>query len=280
MKKYIFIILFISAFNLVKAQDELAFKIKYLPNHTYQLSSNMSFDIRTDLSSNKDMAAKLASQGITQPIEANFQYNSSGVSNTGTVKADNTFPLIMNMNAPAIKGTINGKPIPIPSKTNIIKIYGSVSADGKLNVDSLAGQKLTDSTAVPIKKMMNSFMGMINFPDHPLKVGESFTQNVPFNVPLGGKSMAINISITYKLTNVSGNKANFDLTQSMNMQLNLGNIKLSVNGGGAGTMVYDIKNSFPVSMNSSISLLVNINSDKINAMATAKISNDSSYVIN
>jgi len=282
MKKYLFVSFFILSVSFARAQDGVIFKIKFLPSHTYLIATNVSGVLTTDLSANKDLAEKLASKGIMQPLVANVQFDNKSTATTGALSADNSFPVTMvKGGTPTINITINGKQIPIPiPKTTEFKFYGHVGADGKLNLDSVGGKKLDDSTAAPIKKMMNSMMGAVNFPDHPIKVGESFTQTVPFNLPMASKGMAMNINVIYKLTSISGDNAYFDIAQVLDMKLDLKNINLSLTGNGSGKMVYDIKNNYPSSSSSDMKMFVTVKSDKINAVATAKISTNTTYQIN
>lgn len=282
MKKYLFVSFLILSVGFTKAQDGVIFKIKFLPSHTYQIATNVSGVVTTDLSGNKDLAEKLASKGITQPLVGNVQFDNKTTATTGALSADNTFPVTMVKGAmPNINISINGKQIPIPApKGAEMKFYGHVSTDGKLNLDSVGGKKLDYSTAAPIKKMMNSMMGAVNFPEHPIKVGESFTQTVPFNLPMTNKGIDISIKVIYKLTSISGDNAYFDIAQVLDMKLDLKNINLSLTGNGSGKMVYDIKNNYPSSSNSDMKMFITVKSDKINAVATAKISTNTSYQIN
>jgi hypothetical protein len=282
MKKYLFVSFLILSASFAMAQDGIMFKIKFLPSHTYLIATNVSAVVTTDLSANKDLAEKLASKGITQPLVASAQFDNKTTATTGALSADNSFPITMVKGAmPNITVAINGKQIPIPTPKGVeIKFYGHVDADGKLNLDSVGGKKLDDSTAAPIKKMMNSMMGAINFPEHPIKVGESFTQTVPFNLPMANKGMAMSIKVTYKLTSISGDNAYFDIAQVLDMQLDLKGVNVSLTGNGSGKMVYDTKNNYPTSSNGDIKMFITVKSDKINAVATAKISTNTNYQIN
>jgi len=282
MKKYLFVSFLILSVSLAKAQDKIIFKIKFLPNHTYQIATNSSGTFNTDLSGNKDLVDKLSAQGITQPLVANVQFGNKTTATTGAISADKSFPVTMVKDGnPTVNVTVNGKQIPIPiPKTAEMKFYGQVSADGKLSLDSLSGKKLNDSTAAPFKKMMNSMMGAINFPEHALKIGESFTQTAPFNLPIGGKGMAMSLKKTYKLISISGDNAYFDIQESMDMQLDLKGVNVTLTGNGGGKMIYSIKNSYPLSSNGDIKMFITVKSDKFNAVATAKFSTNVTYQIN
>lgn len=279
MKKLLFVSFLLLTFNCVKAQKEVLFKIKYLPSHTYQFDGGGTFVVKTDLSSNKDIASKLAAQGITQPINAIIQFDIKGTTTTSAINVDKVTPLIMNFSTPTISGTVNGKPIPMPSKSSNTRIYGHIDANGNLNVDSLNGKKLNDSASNAAKSMMNKMMGLVNFPEQPLKIGESFTRDVPFNFPMA-KGMAMNVKITYKLISISNGKAYLDLVQDLDMKMQMKQMGVSVTGNGSGKMIYDIKNSFPVSQTSDILMTINVQSEKFSASGTAKITGNSTYVIN
>jgi hypothetical protein len=282
MKKYLFVTFLILSASFAKAQDGIMFKIKFSPNHTYQISTNISGTFNTDLSGNKELVDKLSAQGITQPLVANVQFGNKTTATTGALSADNSFPITMVKDAnPTVNVSINGKQIPIPvPKAAEMKFYGQVSADGKLSLDSLGGKKLDDSAAAPFKKMMNSMMGAINFPEHALKIGESFTQSVPFNLPIGGKGMAMSLKKTYKLISISGDNAFFDIEESIDMQLDLKGVNVSLTGNGIGKMIYSIKDSYPSSSNGDIKMFITVKSDKFNAVATAKMSTSITYQIN
>jgi hypothetical protein len=279
MKKILFVSILLLTFNFVKAQNEVLFKVKYLPSHTYQFNGGGTFAVQTDLSSNKEIASKLAAQGITQPINAVIQFDIKGKTTTYTINADKVIPLIMNFSTPTISGTVNGKPIPIPSKSANSIIYGHVDANGNLNVDSLNGKKLNDSASNEAKSMMNKMMGLVNFPEQPLKIGGSFTRDIPFNFPMA-KGMALNIKITYKLISISNGKAYLDLVPDLNMKMQIKQMGLTITGTGAGKMVYDIKNSFPLSQTTDIFMTINLQSEKFSASGTAKVTGTSTYIIN
>ena len=64
------------------------------------------------------------------------------------------------------------------------------------------------------------------------------------------------------------------------MQMPMKQINISITGTGLGKMVYDIKNNFPVSLNSNLFMTINLKSDKFSGGATANITSNSTYAIN
>jgi hypothetical protein len=281
MKNIFSVLLISAAFNFCHAQS-VNFKIKYLPNHTYQLSGNSQITINTDLSSVPQIANALSAQGITEPVNAVANMQMQSTTTTGAIAADGTTPFNMGFSLPSIAVNVNGKQIPIPMNAAMsnVKMYGHVGTDGKMNVDSLNGKKVADSAAVKALSMMNNMFKMINFPDHPLQPGDTFTQEMPLSLPVGGKGFDINIKITYKLISTDGAKANFDIVQDINMQMNIKDkANVSVIGGGTGKMVYDIANNFPSYFSSSADMKVNVKASGMDINANVTSKGEMNYVV-
>jgi hypothetical protein len=278
MKKFLSVALIIAAASFCKAQS-ITFKIGYQPDHNYQLTGNMKMSITSDLSSVPKLSDMLTKQGITEPVNAvlDMQLVSSVI--TGHADAGQPFSYLMSFSMPSMGVTVNGKQMPIPvPKNTATKIFGHITS-GQLSVDSLNGQKVPDSVAQKTMGMMNSMLKMVKFPEHPLKVGESFTQQVPLNIPmLNGVSN--NIATTYTLVSVQGNTANFDVKMDMNMSMDIkGKVKITMTGSGSGTMAYDIKQSFPISYTTNANMQINVKAENINVSGTMQMGGTMNYVI-
>jgi len=279
MKKILLSILITGAVNFCYAQS-VNFKIAYMPDHNYQLSGNMTMNISTDLSKVPQIADQLTKQGISEPVNAVMNMQLSGLVTTGDPGADKTFPYVMNYGMSSMSFNINGKqiPIPVPANSNT-KIYGRVNPEGQLSVDSLNGKKIADSIQQKTVSMMNNILQMVKFPDHPLNVGDSFTQQVPLNIPmLSGVSN--NVATTYTLVSIKGNIANFDVKQDMNMHMNIkGKVDIGFTGAGGGKMVYDISNGFPVSYTTNANMQITVKTDKINVSGNLIMTGTMNYTI-
>jgi len=115
-----------------------------------------------------------------------------------------------------------------------------------------------------------------------MKPGDSFTQTMPFNMPMKGASgdIKVNASVTYKLTRISDGKAYFDMTPSFSMNFAIQKISVDMSGSGTGKMVYSIKDNFPVSKDGSFNLKLKVTSEKVNVDGTAVITSGSTTVVN
>lgn len=263
----------------VKAQQGVVFKIKYQPNKNYQLDAKIGVKANVTLTGDQDLIDKLKSQGITQPVMADANIGYGGTMKTGTLAADNSFPIAINMKLNDVSLQANGNQVPIPPKATekSFKAYGHVSSDNHFRVDSADGKRVNDSTEKKMQKMLDFVQNQIKFPEKPMKPGDSFTQSVPINVPVGGKenNLKIDASVTYKLIKIEDGKAYFDLTNNVNVNFQMKQINAAITGTGAGKMVYSIKDNYPVSKDATINLKIKLTSDKINA--DGKIDVTSSY---
>jgi hypothetical protein len=280
MKKILYLSLILFAFN-AEAQKGVIFKMKYLSNHTYDGTVNMRLSANVSLSGNDTIVAKLQEQGMTLPITLHFAMKMKGDIKTGSKSANGTFPLAMKYSFDDLSGDINGKSFPIPMdklKTGV-QMYAHIAPGGALRADSIAGQKLNDTSAQSVSKMMDMVQKSIKFPDHPMRVGESFTQDMPLSIPVAG-NMKIDSKVVYKLVNIADGKAYFDIQQTMDMRIPIQGDAINLSGSGAGKMVYSIKDSFATAYSTDMNLkfIGTIKTLKIDA--SAKMVMEYNYTVN
>lgn len=254
MKKYIYVLLLLVVFK-AKAQDAVVFKMKYLPGHNYNSGITMNIDCKISLAGDQKVIDQMASQGMTQPIALNMKISMGGVTKTGSSGKNGVFPLTMNYKMDSLKLNLGGKAIPIPATINAdVLVYGHAGRDGKLIADSLGGGKAKDTSQKKMTQMMNAFQNMVKFPDRPLHVGDTFVQDMPFNIPVAGNSMDANSKATYKLVSIDNGMAYFDVIQNMDLNIPIKTERMNLSGSGTGKLVYDIKNSFPADYKVNITL--------------------------
>ena len=283
MKKTFLIALMCLGITQLWAQQGVVFKIKYLPNHNYQ--TNVSVDMKANVTATGDpqILDKLKEQGITQPVNANLSIALGGVMKTGALAADKSVPVNMDYKINNISVSANGNQVPIPPKATEkdIKLSGHISQDWKIKIDSADGKAVADSAQKKMEQMMAMVQKNVEFPDKPLKPGDTFTQNVPMNIPVKeGNNIKIDAGVTYKLVKIAGGKAYFDLTPTFNMNLVIGKVSVVMTGTGTGSMVYSIKDSFPTSKEGNINVKLKVTSPKINVDGTAVVTSKYDCVIN
>jgi hypothetical protein len=284
MKKiYLFAFMCLSVIQLW-AQQGVVFKIKYLPSHNYQSNISVDMKINATVTGEQQILDKLKEQGITQPVDANLSLALGGVMKTGALGADNSIPMSMDYKLSNISVSANGKQFPIPPKATEkdIKASGHISQDWKIKLDSADGKAVADTAQKKMQQMMNMLQKQIQFPDKPLKPGDSFTQGAPMNIPIGkdGTSAKVNADVTYKLVRIADGKAYFDMIPNFSLNVQVKNISVDMSGTGTGKMVYSIKDNFPLSKEGNITMKIKVTSPKINVDGTAKVTSKYDCVIN
>jgi len=280
MKKLIYLSLLLVIVK-AEAQKGVVFKMKYLPDHSYDGSISLNLNCNVAVSGDSAIVNKLKAQGFSQPMVLDVKLKMIGDTKSGSISADSFFPLTLKFKPNELSANLNGKDLPIPMKGNTeIAIYGKANADGKIQIDSVSGQKSKDTSDKKMSQMMNLFQKMVKFPDHPLHIGDTFTQEVPLNIPMQGTNLSSNAKTVYKLTKIDNGKAYFDILQNINITIPIKEDSVELMGEGTGAMVFDIKNNFPVNYESNVSLKLTAKIKALHVDGTARMAIDYNYTVN
>lgn len=278
MKKSLILPLMLLATTQLKAQQSVMFKLVYQPKTTYTIDKDMKVMMNMNLP-----AEIAAATGGVQDMTMVMNSNTTSVITAGA-RSQGNMPVKFTMKANTMKVSMNGQDMPAGSiATPNVAVYGKYTTDSKLLVDSIAGQKMTDSLRGVMSKMLDAVQDGIKFPDHPLKVGETFTQDMPLSLPLPGigGGNTVNMKMTYKLLRIVGNTAAFDFTENidlnMNPQVQNQDLKITMTGSGDGFLNYDIAKQFFTTMSNNLSVNFDINTSGVvikgkgNVVTTDKI---------
>lgn len=198
--------------------------------------------------------AQMQSQGAKFPMNMVMNNSINYTVKTGKERGDKVFPAVINYDDLTSNVKIEGKQVsktvsPLVNQ----KVYAKASDEGHLTVDSIGGKSVDDQTKATLTKVLEEFSSKIKFPNYPIKIGETFEQETPLNLPLKGMSVSATVKIVYKLIRIEGNQAFFDLTQNLLFKASEA-LKMNISGSGAGTgaMVFGIKESFPLELKSNL----------------------------
>ncbi len=280
MKKILYLVLLLSAVKL-QAQQSATFKISYLPNHTYDGAINLKAVCHVNLSGNDTIIAKITAKGIPLPLTANLEMKMGMSTKTGPAMADQSIPASMKISFDDLGVELNGNKLPIPLEKlgQGISVAGRFDKDGVFQADT-AGEKATgDPMGQKLKKMTDGFQKKIKFPDHPMKVGESFTQGLPFNMPITDSKLKIDAKTVYTLTSIADGFAYFDLKPSIDVSIPIKGNTLTITGGGSGKMVYSIKDNFATESTTTFNLKISGLIAKMQIDATADFEMGYKYTI-
>jgi len=258
MRRYAFLIV-VFCFWLVpvKAQRSILFKIKYIPNHIYQSDVSMTSNIEMHFENlSKEDSDKMIKKGITNPLMLSTSTLSDLTISAGTLSAQNTFPIIFKFNDVKETGTLNGEEMPGGSTAiSGHSICATSTQTNDLHLDSVSGKPLDTSLRKGLIAMFNAMANELHLPEKTIKSGDTFTQEIPFNMTISGADAAIKITATYKLISIKKGLANFDIDQSSVFGMNNTESSQTLigKGGGHGEMTYDIKRNFPKTISRDLS---------------------------
>lgn len=247
MRKTFFVAALLMATMAVKAQKTISFRLKFLPNHTYTVVGNTDMDSRV---SSAGQPAKGAKGNQPRSLQNKGNFAMTYVIKTGAAGVGGAIPYTLTVTNFTSKNIINGVEQKAPRNPVIGAVSrGQFTADGKFHTDSFTLPNADEKTQKMISNMVMKFGDEIKFPNKPMRIGESFTQEKPFSVANGNNHIGIKTIVTYTLRSVKGNLAYFDTKELMTMNMDQkGDSKAKVNtsGTGKGTMVYDITNCFAI----------------------------------
>lgn len=249
MRRSIFAAAILLATTGANAQNAVTFKFRLLPKHTYAVDGVTNIDSRINTVGQGNATPQ---NGQSQKFENKGNVTMSYTIVTGAPDAKGTFPFIVTVTNFSSKNIVNGKEQPGQQNNPVrgARSQGAITADGKMHTETITFIRADENTKKAIVNMINKFGDQVQFPAKPMKIGESFTQDKPFNLANGGKNVDIKTVVTYTLKSIKGNLAYFDTKEiiTSNIKAQKANKKADVktNGIGKGTMVYDITNNFAV----------------------------------
>lgn len=276
MKKIIIVFAFLFSFSLSKGQQSFLFKIRYNPNNLYTMNMVNGMNMKMNFSGDSASMARIKAKGIKVPMIITSETNMDADIKTGNIKSGNSYPIVLLFKGQTTQKTINGvesnePPNPMTGQA----IFGQYTADGKMQIDSISGKVLDEQTKQAIGSGISNMINQMQFPTTPMKVGDTFNQQVPFNLPMASADLKATIDIVYKLTSVDGNLAHFDLDESMdlNMSTEKNGTTLNVKGDGKGNgkLVYDIKDNYAASRNADLKMHYEMLVGKLTIDAEAEI---------
>jgi len=266
MKKAALILIFLFVSDKIFAQQATIFKMRYLPGLIYTISQTINSVTAIDFTGDKAELSQLpvAQLPIVVQNKSNLKYTvTTGVENpkilTGIVRfliSDKT-------------GKINGEEAGSAADSLKSKIFFGEFDHDTFKLDSLKYLRLADSLKQMISTLVNGIR--IDFPITPLKPGDTFTQDVPVNMPVSGKAITVNIHTVYKLISTNNSTAFFDVSHTANLKTPTGEGDMEISGNGDGQIFYDIKYDFFRSYQNSLKLTFTVHNGKLTMKGSSNI---------
>lgn len=231
MKKIYLLILFTSLITSCKGQEEIDFKVGYLPNYNYTLTQKQISKNNVKYIASDKILQNLKNNGIENPTITFDTSLLKSVSKTGELK-ENEFSIdieLLESNNPTL--------------TSGTKFFGK-SVNGKTKIDSIYSLTMTEEKKRTLIPAMESMMNQIKYPNRKIKVGESFEQNNPMSMPIADVTIQMEIKSIYTLKKIENGVGYFDLDQVYILKSATKDYEIALDGTGKGQIDYNIKKQF------------------------------------
>jgi hypothetical protein len=288
MKKALFIILGLFLTGGVYAQKSVIFKSDYLPEHTYKTTGNTVLKMNMHMTNDSTHLTDPKAKRDAMDMEMRMGWNAD----LKTLAASGSKPLAINItgngfSAKAITGGSEGA-LPMNDALSGQTIVGFVNDQGRIIADSTSTDYLAKSLIVKATMgfMLGAMPSPIKFPASALKIGDTFTQDIPsttLNFANIGFNEDIVVKCTYKLTALKDNLAYFDtvseFTKDFTRQDKGRTLTGKTTGTGAGKIIFNIAKNFAESFidNEKVSFYVETGLKKMNIQVNHNT--DAKYVI-
>lgn len=221
------------------SKDILDFKIGYAPQTSYRQVIEQSSDTELLYIASDEILEKLKSNGVQNPTLAKSITIMESVFKAGKTEKDGNFPVVIEF----VKTTNSEDKTIIPNGT---LIYGKASSSSMPKLDSVVSKEMDEPYKKQLLQTVQSMFSQIALPEKKMKIGEAFTQVTPLTIPLAGTSIEMEITTIYKLINMTGEIANFDIVQQYIAKIAFeeGKFNITADGNGKGKLVYDIPQHF------------------------------------
>lgn len=219
-------------FTVTLQAQTVNFKTSFKPNTTYTQTTSMTNKVE-----------------VAYGAEPQVQEQNSAMTTVISVGAlaNNEMPINMVLNMDANQQGA--------AQLNGAKVIGKVSPDSAPVFTTMEAPNLPEQAKGMVMDMITEGVTNGFLPPRQVKVGETFVQEVPMNIPIGvGQTINMKDIITYKLEKVDGRKAYFSQNHVVTLDMTMDGENVKGTGSGTGQIVYDMDNTYPVQNDSTLEL--------------------------
>jgi hypothetical protein len=268
IKKLTFVLLILISITSC-AQESVTFKTEFKPNKIYKTQLKTTSHTEIEFIADKEIIDRIKSQGIELPMITESEMNMSTDIITEKLDENGEFPATMEYGKMISTTTISGKTTTEEKPYSGMKILGKYNIENKFKVDTIIGDKVSQQMRNILKTTLESVQQAIKFPEKPMKAGDTFDSEIPMTIPMEGMNpISVKINMEYLLTKIKGNKAFFDIKQTVGLDISQEQLNIIASGTGTGTSEFDIKEKYLTKYKSELPMDMTI---KVNEKMTMKM---------
>jgi hypothetical protein len=259
-------------------QDKVTFKTYFKPNKVYKTTMTTSSETEVDFTGNEEKIEKIKANGTKLPMIVAGSNEMTTTMTTGAMTADNSFPAKMTYGKVIANQIVNGKETKEEKSMSGLIIEGFYTQENKLRIDTMISDRMDENTKQLIKTTLENVQQQIKFPENPMQVGDSFDQRIPMQIPVAGLNpVKVVITTNYKLKNISNGKANFDIVQTVTLDMENEQTNVTASGEGSGISEFDIANNTTTRYESDLTMTMKLTADDL--VISAKINSKSKQLV-
>lgn len=241
--------------SYAQKKDEVVFRSQYKPETNYRNVMEMTSKNDITYLGSDEFISRLREAGVANPTKSEQITIIKSAIQTNTSKDGKRFPIRMKITDATMNNVKN-------EVLNGITFVGSCGYTGLPKFDAIESSKLSADEEASVLEIIQNTFTQLDIPETTVRVGDSFSQIRPFNLPMGDQKLAMDIKIDYKLISITNNTANFDLQIFYTFNIDGNNKTLSATGGGIGKMTYDVANFYITSYQSDSDIMMLVKKDK------------------
>jgi hypothetical protein len=257
----------------LKAQQTVQFVFKYLPNTNYTSSVVAQTSGEINFKGSEEDLKKLKASGANEKMTLTGTMQMAYTIKSGSYKTDKVFPVLLTYNSINNKQLLDGKEMPTRPNVFVNKsIFAHSDAGGKLKIDSVSNSaNNADSVIKVVAAVIDNFNRQINFPEKGMKIGDTFTQDLPMNLPVMGSNVAVAMTLTYNLTAIKNDIGYFDVSQTAAFTFPTTYGAVDIKGTGNGKLEFSVKKSFPIKYESLSEITYAMKIENLEVAGLAKV---------
>jgi hypothetical protein len=225
------------------------FQWSYAPSRTY--ATNIFIQSSNYLiPEGKSEAAKERLKQTQFPIQIESSRTTRIIITTDKADQQGNIPFVSKVIEDTTSNTVGGKKLPStqPAAIEDAVFTGLIDQKTKrMDILSVKGKNLAPQAESSITKVLDDAQKQPQFPDYPMKIGDTFTQRLKLQIPVPGLQPVDMFNIVkYTLRKVESSFALFDVKTDFELATKNSQMQMSVEGGELGSMRFDMQNKLPL----------------------------------
>ena len=222
------------------AQDGIVLRMKYLPEHIYEVTTITQMLMEMNMESGEGFPGG-EDELPEGPLLMQMDQWVVGTINTGKTAENGNIPLQMHLDQKTKVATPYLEMGELPQEEAMqFSMAGYAESNGVVRILTVEGVELPEEAMEAVSELISNISTQVQFPDQPLRIGDSFTQEIPFNLPLDEMGvMNMFIVADYTLVDIDGHLAMLEVVQTLEMDASEMGFTIRATGGGSGTLTLD-----------------------------------------